>query len=72
MAGIPVPIAGVIAYPASTAQPGRTRHRVTLACGCHWWQDVSNREAPPQVGAERLCFGTHAPGRAGLPVEWSA
>ena len=33
--------------PPHVAMPGRLRYRVTLACGCFWWEDRDADAAPP-------------------------
>jgi hypothetical protein len=37
--------------PAATKIEGRVRYRITLACGCSWWEDREATEPPPDPHA---------------------
>jgi hypothetical protein len=60
MSGVPVPIASVRVDPAYTSVAGRTRYRVTLACGCFWWEDRDSSAPLPAMNTRVLCYATHA------------
>ena len=57
-----VPIATVEVDPACVApHPGRVRYRVTLTCGCSWWEEHPADATPPQVGTLRNCYAAAHP-----------
>jgi hypothetical protein len=66
MSGTPVRIAHVVADPALTAKPARMRYRVTLLCGCHWWED-HNPATPPATTEIAWCFAPHSATILGVP-----
>jgi hypothetical protein len=59
MTGAVVPIATVAVDPPYTKSPGRIRYRVTLACGCFWWEDHAEDAPAPVVGKTLSCFHPH-------------
>jgi hypothetical protein len=58
-----VHISDVTIDPPATPTPARVRYRVTLRCGCTWWEDRDAVADPPAVGDMRVCCATH-PARA--------
>jgi hypothetical protein len=60
MAGLPVRIADVAVDPPYTNSAGRVRYRVTLACGCFWWEDHPSEAPPPVAGKMLSCWHRHS------------
>jgi hypothetical protein len=58
----------VFVDPPHKSQPGRTRYRVTLACGCHWWEHRNATDPPPPSDTMHCCH-KHP---TGAPSPWSA
>ena len=42
--------------PPSTKTPGRARYRITLQCGCSWWEHSPVDAVPHRVGDAAYCF----------------
>ena len=42
-----------------TNDPAQKRYRIRLACGCSWWEDHAERDAP-HVGTLASCFALHS------------
>ncbi len=53
-----VRIISVLVDPSPTNNPTRRRYEIRLACGCSWWEDHPEKEAP-QVGSMASCFSQH-------------
>jgi hypothetical protein len=47
-------VARVVIDPAFTKLPGSTRYRITLRCGCTWWEEHPAGAAAPDI-SERKC-----------------
>ena len=58
--GRPVRIASVAVDPPSRLAPGRVRYRITLLCGCTWWEDHDEFAAPPNRTQIARCFAPHS------------
>jgi hypothetical protein len=35
---------------------GRTRYRITLSCGCFWWQEHHLGSDVPRIGMQARCY----------------
>jgi hypothetical protein len=44
-----------------TKHPARQRYRVTLECGCSWWEDHDGLEGFPRKGQKVNCYAGHRP-----------
>ena len=42
-----------------TNVPSQKRYRIRLACGCSWWEDHAEGDAP-RVGNMASCFAQHS------------
>ena len=60
MVGVPVRLAEVSVDPPYTKCPRRVRYRVTLACGCFWWEDHPSDGTAPAVGRMLTCGHPHS------------
>jgi hypothetical protein len=67
--GTPVRIASVAIDPPFVRRPERVRYRVTLRCGCRWWEDRSQSAAPPFVGTIKYCYASHSQDSQRPPAE---
>ena len=54
MSDTPAHLATVITDRPHTNAPSRTRYRITLPCGCSWWEEYPDTAPPPT--ATRRCF----------------
>lgn len=50
-----VRIENVVVDPPYTVRPDRIRYRVTLTCGCSWWEDYALDARPPAAGDAVRC-----------------
>ena len=50
MTGELVRVASVSIDPPAAKQRGKTRYRVTLSCGCSWWEERDEGSPPPTTG----------------------
>jgi hypothetical protein len=65
MAGRPVTVGAMRLDPAFTRIDHRVRYRITLTCGCTWWEDYAVDAVPSRVGDPAVC---HEPTHAGAGV----
>jgi hypothetical protein len=56
MGGTAVRIADVAIEPSRVRHANHERYRITLECGCSWWQDSLQ---PPTIGTIASCFAPH-------------
>jgi hypothetical protein len=68
MTGTPVSIRSVTLDPSFTKHATRERYRVTLECGCFWWEDHSAPEQVPKVGTTVNCYAKHLSGQDSRPA----
>src|SRR5688500_6834604 len=61
------PQATIVRIDPETVAGGRTRYRLTLSCGCVFWELRLTTEKPPQFGEVVSCYATHSVRR--LPRE---
>ena len=54
-----VRIISVQVDPSCTPDPTRKRYLIRLSCGCSWWEDHLEEDAPV-VGTSATCFALHA------------
>ena len=52
-------IATIQLAPPATRSAHRRRYRVTLSCGCSWWEDHDITDDLPAPGDKRICHATH-------------
>jgi hypothetical protein len=67
MTGTPVSVRSVTLDPSFTTHPARQRYRVTLECGCCWWEDHSPEQVP-KVGTRVNCYANHVSGQDSRPA----
>ena len=53
-----VRIISVEVDPPCTDDKLRKRYRIRLACGCSWWEDHAEKDAP-RPGTLASCFAQH-------------
>jgi hypothetical protein len=56
MTGKPVAVGSMRLDPAVTSVPGRARYRITLQCGCSWWEEYPVANVPSRLGAPAHCY----------------
>lgn len=66
MTGIPVPISSVEIDPPFVRRVSHVRYRVTLRCGCQWWEDHAVGDPAPIIGTIVRCFAAHSLPRVDL------
>lgn len=59
MPATPVRVARVSIDPPAKKVEGRTRYRITLTCGCFWWEDRNATDPAPTTGASVKCYRSH-------------
>ena len=55
-----VAIRSVTLDPPFTKHPSRQRYRVTLECGCFWWEDHTDADELPRAGEVLNCYAPHS------------
>jgi len=45
--------------PPFAQTPGRTRYRITLECGCFWWEDRDASAPMPAMNMTARCYASH-------------
>lgn len=51
-------VASVIVQQPSKQRAGRTRYRITLECGCSWFEEYDTTAQVPSIGAH--CHAGHS------------
>ena len=61
MDGIPTHVSAVTVDQPPCQKQDRTRYRITLACGCTWWEDHAPWASTlPLIGTTVQCFAAHS------------
>jgi hypothetical protein len=68
IAGRPVYVATV--YAEFTTVTGQVAYKVTLTCGCYFWELRDPRAPVPDTDVAARCFAEHAAAVAAEPLQW--
>jgi hypothetical protein len=55
----------IVRIGTETVESGRIRYRLTLSCGCVFWELRPTTEKPPQLGEVVSCYASHSATRLG-------
>jgi hypothetical protein len=66
MSGVSVRVCSVTVDSPYTPTPGRTRYRVTLECGCYWWEERDSTSPLPAMNTVVRCHAAHSQKRIAI------